>query len=229
MKKLLAIVMVVAMMFSMSVVAMADGATVTATAAVERATEEEVTVTVSLAGDVSAYELRLYYGEAQVAATDLAADAKALNPLNMPNDVVAEGYHVHTGAVVMGGEAFDGAFATYTLTNIVEGATIDVVDGLSGDVLIDDLLIDVELPTPEPTVVPTEVPTEAPTEAPTEKPAPVDPTEKPADPTKAPVVPSDKNDTKAPQTADVAPVATMITLVVVAGLAIVALKKRATN
>ena len=151
MKKLLAIVMVVAMMFSMSVVAMADGATVTATAAVERATEEEVTVTVSLKGDVSAYEVRLYYGEATVASAAIADAAKALNPMDMPNDVVAEGYYVNTGCVISGGTEFDGAFTTYVLTNIAEGATIDVVDGLSGDVLIDDLLIDIEVPTPEPT------------------------------------------------------------------------------
>lgn len=227
MKKLLAIVMVVAMMFSMSVVAMADEAAVTGSATVERATEEEVTVTVSLKGNVAAYELRLVYGEAQVKESGLSQAVKDLGALDMANDVVADGYKVHTGAIVnTAAETFDDVFATFVLTNIVEGATIDIVDGLTGNVLVDDLLIDIELPTPEPTDTPapaTATPAPA-TDAPeeTEKPAPVDPT-------KAPTTPSDDNKTEAPKTADVAPVATMITLVVVAGLAIVALKKRATN
>lgn len=244
MKKLLAIVMVVAMMFSMSVVAMAEEATdateapaateevtdateapeateeveateapevteapeaaYSATAEAVRNADETVTVNVSTKGDLSAYEIRLYYGEAKVESAELSAEGA----LDVPNNVTGEGYYVNTGAIVTGATSYDGLFVTYVLSGVKEGATVDIVDGLTGAVLVDDLAIDVKA-------------AEDPTPVPTEAPAPTTPV--------TTTTPSDNGSANAADTADVAPIATMVTLVVVAGLAIVALKKRATN
>lgn len=253
MKKLFAIVMVVAMMLSMSVIASADQS---ATISYDAATKTAV-ITISTTA----------FNTYDVAVISEADCAKITKSAAFITDVVANGeltfagvenksvtdvngvkYAVITGAgcdAATGADiAFEGEMYSFTYNDVEAGTEFKVVtnSAASNDITAATALatLTAEVAAEE-TPVPTEV---VETPAPTE-PAdnddvkatdvPTDPTKAPADPTKAPATtaptttPSNGGSKNAPKTADFAPVATMITLVVVAGVAVVALKKKATN
>lgn len=250
MKKLFAIVMVVAMMLSMSVIASADQS---ATISYDAATKTAV-ITISTTA----------FNTYDVAVISEADCAKITKSAAFITDVVANGeltfagvenksvtdangvkYAVITGAgcdAATGADiAFEGEMYSFTYNDVEAGTEFKVVtnSAASNDITAATALatLTAEVAAEE-TPVPTEVvETPAPTEPVKATDVPADPTEAPATtaPTTAPATtaptttPSNGGSKNAPKTADFAPVATMITLVVVAGVAVVALKKKATN
>jgi len=240
MKKLLAIVMAAAMILSMSVIASAD-----ATADIVYA-DGTATITV-YDSQIAAVDYGVVYPEGVTCKK--AAWAKAFkdacddgeNTLSgignkAATDASGNTYAVFTAACMTpDGDPipYDGALLTFEFEGVTEGTEFVIVSGTAGasDVKANTVTsVAATAPTAAPTEVPTEVPTAAPTANATEK--PVDKATDAPKSTTAPTTttqPSNAGKVNAGKTADVAPVATMITLVVVAGVAIVSLKKKATN
>ncbi len=239
MKKLLAIVMVAVMVFSMSAVAFAEeDAARPYTVSYTAQTNEDGSITISVyaKGNVQAYDVGISYKDTGATVKEFATSAdfkSAVSPLDVANDVKDESYIVFTGAALSdAAKEYDGIIGSATFTDVTDAAKFQIIADTAKSeqfaVTTPDNPIDIK---------PYEAPTEAPTPEPADEteapagdatPAPgtpgTDATPAPAGPTTAPTNTGSGN---AAKTADVAPVAAMVTLVLMAGAVLVVLKKRA--
>ena len=248
MKKLLAIVMVAAMVLSMSVIASAAYET-TYSADITYA-DGRATIIVSV-DKVDAVGIGVVYpDEAKPLAANLASAFKTLTqsedefgtPLYSWSNVAntaAKDEAGHNFATIQGaGYVDDGSGDPITVDGPAfqfvfecpEGTEFTVVEktaGVADVTAADNVIATVTAEAPAPVVTDTPAPVVTDTPAPTEDLGTATETPKTTDAPKTTVAPNGSG--SAPKTADVAPIATMITLVVIAGAALVVLKKRVTE
>lgn len=238
MKKLLAIVMVAVMVFSMSAVAFAEEDAARPYTVSYTAQENEdgsITVSVYAKGNVQAYDVGVSYKDTGATVKEMATAQEfktAVSPLDVVNDVKDEGYVVFTGAALSdAAKDYDGIVGSVTFTGATDTAKFQILADTAkseqfavtepGAFEVQEYVAPTEAPTPEPADE-TEAP--APSDE-TPAPAPSDATQAPAG--NATQAPAGNGSSNAAKTADVAPVAAMVTLVLMAGAVLVVLKKRA--